>query len=95
MLLLAGNISFGQNFYGNMDTWRTYSAGTASNLESPQGWYSADSLIFAFGPLAGITPQQQVFKSNSSHAGAYAAEIKTKIQIYTRRAFLPITGRYQ
>lgn len=78
MLLLAGNCAFAQNLQGDLENWRTYSSGTANNLELPSGWSSADSLVHYYAPMALATPQKQVAKSASAHGGSYAAEITTK-----------------
>jgi len=78
MLLMAGQGAIAQNLQGGLETWRTYSSGTATNLEAPNGWFSADSLTYAYGPIASSTPQKQLTKSTSAHGGQYAAQITTR-----------------
>jgi len=78
MLLLSGTCVDAQNLHGDLENWRTYSSGTASNLELPSGWSSADSLVYVYAPMALATPQKQIAKSTSAHAGSYAAQITTR-----------------
>lgn len=71
------------NVNGNLDTWRSYNAGLPpATLTAPNGWYSSDTLIFAYGPLAtpGHTFAVQLEQDAASHAGAFAAKLTTKDQ---------------
>lgn len=70
------------NIQGNLDNWRNYGAGLPpTQLTAPNGWFSADSLIFAYGPLLGTGPfVKQMSKDAASHSGAFAAVLTTKDQ---------------
>ena len=72
--------AFGQMENGGMETWRTYSAGTASSLTSPTGWNAGDSIVFAMGPIlcATCTFQQQTFKNDTPHSGTWAAKLMSR-----------------
>lgn len=68
-----------QNLQGSFETWRTLNSGMPpTQLEAPQGWFGLDSLVYNYGPLAGITPAKLLFKDMSSHSGSYAAKIVSK-----------------
>jgi hypothetical protein len=76
------------NVKGDLDTWRSYNAITATfppsvhSLTAPQGWFSSDTLIFAYGELAspGYTFAAQLAEDAGSHAGAAAAKLTSKDQ---------------
>lgn len=80
-LLLASfavaGITQAQLANNGLENWRTYAAGTATNLEAPNTWFGIDSLVYNYGPLAGATPAKVLFKDSSAKAGTYAAKMVT------------------
>lgn len=68
-----------QNWNGDMNSWRSFSAGIfpATQLEAPNNWYSADSLLFSFSIILGNV-ERQLFKEASAHSGPYAAKLVTE-----------------
>lgn len=61
---------------GGLENWRTYSAGfPPTQLEAPNAWFGIDSIVYAYGPIAMITPKRLLFKDTISHGGFFAAKI--------------------
>ncbi|MGN6569193.1 MAG: T9SS type A sorting domain-containing protein [Flavipsychrobacter sp.] len=72
-----------QSIYGDMETWRTYTAGPGSTtIMNPKGWFSIDSLLFTVGPVVdfGGTFNHQLFQSTDVHGGTYSAKIVSRTQ---------------
>jgi len=70
----------GQNIHWDMENWRNVYAGS-TQLASPNGWYSDDSVIFMSKfvfPNANYS--QQAFKVTSAHSGNEAAKLVTADQ---------------
>ncbi len=68
---------------GNMESWHTISVGfPATQVDAPDHWFGADSLIFTVAPFIGVTSglQEQMSKSSDAHSGSFAAEVTTKNQ---------------
>jgi hypothetical protein len=76
------------NVKGDLDNWRTYNVTqvfppSITTLDAPVDWYSSDTLIFGYGPLAspGHTFTAQLSKETAStHAGGGAAKLTTEDQ---------------
>lgn len=80
VLSLLSVTSFAQIPAGNMENWHNYTV-DGQQLTAPDGWFGSDSAIFAFNaqlPFPLLSPQQQVFRSGTSHGGAYAARLVTE-----------------
>lgn len=72
-----------QNILGQgMESWHTMSVGfPAQQVEAPDYWFGADSIVFSYALLAGVTsPKAQLSKDAAAHSGSYAAKLVTKDQ---------------
>ena len=80
-LLCLSSAAFAQSITGDMETWRSSSAGSKTVMQ-PNGWYSLDSLIFLYGPIVdfGGTFNHQVFQSSDAHGGSSSAQLISKTQ---------------
>lgn len=76
---------------GDMEMWRTNSAGSTNPkiVRAPHNWYGADSLIIGIGQVFGTILsipdtvwRQQLFKDSAAnaHGGTYSAKLVTRDQ---------------
>lgn len=77
--LFACSVANAQYLQGEMESWRTITAGIPQKTtEAPNGWFGTDSIVYAYGFILGVnSPKQQMFKDGDAHAGSYAAKIIT------------------
>jgi hypothetical protein len=66
---------------GDMENWRTHKIGS-DTIYNAANWYSYDSIILSFGPLAysGAVFERQTFQTTDKHSGNYAAMVMTRQQ---------------
>ncbi len=72
-----------QNILGQgMESWHNISAGIPpKQVEAPDHWFGADSIVFSVAPFAGISsPKAQLTKDTDAHSGTLAAKLVTKDQ---------------
>jgi hypothetical protein len=66
-----------------MENWRKYTVWLVpfDTLESPNNWYTADSLVYLTKfAYPDANPKKQVYKSTDKHGGSYAAMLRTRTQ---------------
>lgn len=72
-----------QNILGpGMESWHSMSVGfPAQQVEAPDHWFGADSMIFSVAIIAGVSnPVAQLSQDADAHGGALAAKLVTRDQ---------------